>query len=285
MRLPLFSILLLSFAVIPLAGSGYYSSQPFDLTTVTSLQTYTTTVTSASYGVYSAGVTYITSTQKGTLYSGPIPITPTESNYECIYDNLPFTVKRGDHITGQLSSNSSVSFYIMSEDQFKTWLNRRRCPVVSAWISKEGIISYEIDWTVPQDGQYEFLFLNFSPQKTANVEFDVSLAGSLSVTVLTSTVYSSTTQMFTSTFTGTLTSVSTQQVQNPSPVPYVWVVAAVIAAVVAIVAVALYRRRSRPAVPSPAATSRAPSEMFCRKCGAKIPRDSTFCLECGTKVV
>jgi hypothetical protein len=276
------SILLL---LMTLPAFNSASIAPAAVTTMTSFETHTSVTSSVSYSSYAATTSYVTSTEHRSLYSGPFSIDPTRSAYGCIYDNLPFTVKRGDQIVGQIASNSAIDFYLMSEDQFQLWLNRRRCSVAQqSWIRKQGIVSYSIDWTVPQDGQYEFVFLNFSAQTTADVEFDVGIANSSSTTVIASTVYSFTSQVYVLTSLVTMSSVYTQQVEEPIS-QYGWLIG-VIAALIVVVAAVLYRRRSRPQPPLPAVREGVgvKSEMFCRKCGAKIPGDSAFCLECGTKV-
>jgi hypothetical protein len=276
-----FSILLLLMA-LPAFNSA--SPAPLAVTTVTSSETYTSVTTSVSYGSYAAATSYATSTKHVTLYSGPLTITPTHATYGCVYDNLPFTATRGDHIVGQIASNIAIDFYIMSESQFKSWMSQPRCPVSQSWIHKQGIVTYSIDWTVPDAGQYEFLFLNFAEQTTADVEFDVGVANSASTTVIASTVYSATSQAYALSSIVTRSSVYTQQVEEPIS-QYGWLVGVIAAIIIVIVAV-LYRRRGRPrsSVPTVPEGTGVKSEMFCRKCGAKIPRDSTFCLECGSKI-
>lgn len=280
-------MLLLSVFSIAL-GSGTSGQS---VTTITSTETYTTVLASTSIAYYTLGTSYVTSTLKGSLYSGVFSIEPPSANYGCIYDNLPFTVKKNDKVSVSTTSSTAISFYIMSEDSFKKWLTQRLCAVkVDTYVKKEGIISYSADFVAPTDGQYEFLFVN-DASSTANISFDAGT--SAAVTTEASTIISYAAQTYVVTSTGSTVQSHTEAVtqsQGFSLEGNSLLILAVVAVLIIVGVAVMFGMRGRKTTGPKAVTQVQPptpaptAPMFCAKCRSAIPRDSKFCQECGTPV-
>ena len=141
---------------------------------VTSYQTFTTTFATTKFN-YQSITTSVTTSYSNSLYSGPFTITPTGQDYCGIYDNFPFTAQKNDVVVGTIASNITVSFYVMSEAQYQSWLTANRCGVYNANLFSGAITSYNVNYVVPSDGSYEFLFLSEAKTYTAGITFDASL--------------------------------------------------------------------------------------------------------------
>ncbi|MGO9644221.1 MAG: zinc ribbon domain-containing protein [Candidatus Bathyarchaeia archaeon] len=254
---------------------------------ITNYQTFTTTIVTTNHG-YNQIISTMTYSQS--LESGSFTITPTGQNSCGIYDNFPFTAQKNDVVVGTITSNVTVSFYIMTESQYQSWLTANGCPVFSAGLLEGAITSYNVSYVVPSDGKYEFLFLSRAKTYTAGVEFDASLvSGSTMVSV---TSYSPFEQTLLITSTGSSSSVMAEQSSHgklTSLLPFA------IVAILVLIGLGLYLSKRKTARDSgvqttiettrpisPTQTDVKKSMMYCRKCGATIPRDSTFCKECGT---
>src|SRR5208282_1246143 len=94
------------------------------------------------------------------IASGSFTIDPTGQEYGCIYYNFPFTAKKNDQLAGTITSNITITFYVMSESQFQSWFGIGRCQLNNADLFSGGIKSYNVNYVVPNDGKYECVFLN-----------------------------------------------------------------------------------------------------------------------------
>lgn len=270
--------------------------------TMTSTASFTTVMSSTSYGASTIGTYYVTSIQKQQqpLYSGSFTIAAPPgynklvSLFGCFYANRPFTAALGDHITGSFSSDVPVDVYVMDEASFHSGVmaycdSPRNC--VCTEFSQMGATSLSLDITINNPGKYEFLFMRDARRDnilTANITFSAGIVGG--TTTMTSTLYSTTPVTQTQVITSTGSSLMTQTMQSlaldNSTLPLVVVAALVLVGVIAFL---MYRKRSTHG-PKTAKTVEKPTtlssktEMFCKKCGSKIPRDSTLCKECGTKI-
>jgi ribosomal protein L40E len=146
------------------------------------------------------------------------------------------------------------------------------------------VSSYSLDWTVPTDGKYYFVFFNYAPSGqgafqaigTFSLQYPVSESATLT---LSSTVGNSI--VFTTA--ETLSSEYSSTVQ-----PFPWssllmsyigylVVIAVLAAIV-VGAILISGRRAR----EPTIVEARKGVQFCTNCGAELRPGSKFCNKCGS---
>lgn len=258
---------------------------------VTSYQTFTTTFATTKFN-YQSITTSVTTSYSNSLYSGPFTITPTGQDYCGIYDNFPFTAQKNDVVVGTIASNITVSFYVMSEAQYQSWLTANRCGVYNANLFSGAITSYNVNYVVPSDGSYEFLFLSEAKTYTAGITFDASLNSGAS-TIAAVTSYSMIEQTLMVTSTGSSSSILLQQpLQNQIASNWLYIALAILGAALLALFVSLRKGSKRKTGTATSVTKQGESKpepqvdlkkstMYCRKCGAKIPRDSVFCKECG----
>ena len=287
-RFPVVALFLVV-TISALSGSSA-TSQQVQTVTSTTLFTATTTATSYSFSTYTNYATSVNSQQE--LYSGPFTIIAVPAQYGCELYNLPFTANKGNEIAGSYSADRLVSFIIMTKSFFQNWnqfeVNANPNQIL---LERDGVNSGKFVLTITHDDTYEFVFLNSDHNHPANVNFQSQLVGAS----ITTTSTEARPSVFTNVQTLTLTSSSLvfQTVQTPMALPGIdtslILIAALVVVVIAIVAFLALRRRgaagSAQGTPS-AATVEKPvkSEMFCKECGARIPRDSKFCQKCGTTV-
>ncbi len=263
-------------------------------------------VTSYSYSEVPVSTFTWTSTVGQGLVSDSFPV-PGAGNHACnvIYDN--FTGPAGP-VSGTMTASSPVDFYLVSKAEFFAWATLSHvesCDGPTSFLaSRPYATSYSFAADLPQSGEYFLVFVNSSSTSTSNVAVTVNSVGSpVTYTTTSDSLYMQTILV-------TLQSVSqfytsAQQSSNPTisgSFPVIDIAAIVL--VILIVAGLLFynERRVRASakvkdtvkpqateissVPSRGATKPIVADsatMFCRKCGAKIPRDSTFCKECGEK--
>jgi hypothetical protein len=216
------------------------------------------------------------------LYTGPFTLGSPGSNYGCWLEHFPFTATKGQVISGQLTSSIAISFFVMREDAFKKWDNTNRCDVrVDTMVKKEGITSYSLSLNISNDGQYEFLFLNFSPNTEAQVEFDVGIEGG-SVTTITRPIYSSTSAATVLTVTQTSSFARTEEVsllQFDSNNIFLVAIMAVVVVVIVVGGFVAFRKFSGKGKTGSVTLQKG--EIFCINCAAPLPQGAKFCNRCG----
>lgn len=133
-------------------------------------------------------------------------------------DTLPsFDANRGQQVQGNLQSSvpNSLTFYLLSDQQYKIWASLRFCDPseagTSALLSVNKVTSYTLDWAVPADGTYWLVIETYS---AGDCLVTTSIAKYYSQAVV-STIYSTQTSLLTLMATKTATSVSTQEIAAP----------------------------------------------------------------------
>jgi hypothetical protein len=254
----------------------------------------TTTITKTSYSRYS--VTTTATSTNSIFYSAPFDLGKHQL-YTCYYRyyKLDPTGLQGARIFGAVITNSTMDFYIMTQDQYLEFTqgSARSCRAIGTkFLVKElGITSaYQINWIVPSSsGSYYFIFAN-SYARDATVQFGLWTENPVTMQVATSKAVLST-EMQTRTPTqptvATTSSAyySTEQslpdwTKSPIALAIIGLIVGIII-VVAIVAVPKHEKKT------PATKRRRPSEIeqekgFCINCGAELPPNSKFCNKCGT---
>jgi hypothetical protein len=275
----LFSTVLILSAVLLLFTSTVGSQS---LTTITSWTTATGQVTSTSYRTFAVATTSVTSMSTDTHnYTFTIP---AQLARHCYYNYVNATFKAGDRVVGKvIVVSNTVDFYIMSKAQLLTF-NHSPCDQEgTGYVKAIDIKSYVVDWVVPTDGEYNFIFSSYSPSMSKPQITGFFAVQYLHSQLVASTVYSQTGVTTVSANTRTLSSVYYSTVQNPlegitSP-SSLMIIGAVVGILVVVALVAISKRRK--------GTSTKPVETkgqkhFCINCGAELPANSKFCNKCGS---
>ncbi len=191
--------------------------------------------------------TVITTTK--TYYSGPQEIPGKPPDLLCGKIGVPLAGTNGQHVSGLVTSNTPITFYVMPDSVRKGWPFPCKGAPNGVLIRQEGITSYTFSFDFPQDGTYWFFFLNFL--KTP-AEANFELVGPVVVTSST-TVGGSLSQSsyFSSSPVSATVLQTTTGAQVVGLMPYgnfglIGIVAAVVLAAFALVVAR--RRKSPPAV-------------------------------------
>jgi hypothetical protein len=121
--------------------------------------------------------------QQYLLYSGSILIRRPASPYCDYHYTLPFVATHSEEITGSLSSDGPVNFYVMTDSFFQTGQRNgyRGCVIPESsnglLFSRVGVTSLSVDFTVNNPGTYHFYLQNMNTNATANVKYSFSVAG------------------------------------------------------------------------------------------------------------
>ena len=148
--------MLLFLSAAPLLVTQTVSSQSY--TTFTSLKTVTNQVTGTSYSTFVAATT--TQTSKGTL---TYDYTFSIAGAACYYDYVPANFKAGDRIVGKVATNSLMEFFVMDSDQYTAFSHGSCGGDYAADVKASNFLSYSLNWVVPADGDYYFVFFNYAP--------------------------------------------------------------------------------------------------------------------------
>lgn len=217
--------LLLAAAVIPFFGLFATSTSGQSMTTITTVQIYTTTTS--------------------------LPGTGGKFCFE--YADLSFSAQKDQQISTTIQSTGQIDFYLLTDADYKAWVNAgAKCDLTgisNPLVKQEGITSYDLSISIPNDGVYWYFFISRSSDTGANISFSYPYPATVSLAV-----------------TGGGASLGGDTTL-------------IVVAVAAVVAVGLAyfvgTRRGQP----PAA---AQSELkFCSNCGQKIPTNTKFCGSCG----
>jgi hypothetical protein len=259
------------------------------LTTITSWTTMAGQVTSTSYRTFAVTTTSITSLSTDShYYTFTIPAQLARHCY-FIYANITF--KAADRVVGKVTVDSNtIDFYVMSRGQLVAF-NHSPCDQAqdaTAYVKALDIKSYVLDWVVPSDGEYDFVFSSYSasmPKPKITGAFSVQYILSQ---LVASTVYSKASTTIQSATTRTISSVYYSTVQSPldsitSPVSLL--IIGVIVGIIVVVALVVVpkREKTRARAERTGGPSRTEKEKsFCINCGAELPLKSKFCNKCGS---
>jgi len=148
---------------------------PFLSTVASSSQQATTSTTTAF-------------TTQRTLFSQAVTIDKAGIKYPCIYypGHLIFTAGHGDRIMGSFTSDSPVSFYVMSESYAQSWgigtgLISSCTPTGTkddVLVTGRDVTSLSIDVTINNPGTYRFIFINSDKSNAVHINFNAGIVGS-----------------------------------------------------------------------------------------------------------
>jgi ribosomal protein L40E len=189
-----------------------------------------------------------------------------------------------------MTSSSVINFYVMSKDQYDKMGVRCVIDISNALVRATNVDSYSLNWVVPSDGEYYFVFYNFAVAGERG-----AVTGSFTLQFPTSQLVTSTLQSTVSneiTFpTETIASTYSSTIMMPfqwvgNNLPYVIVGVIVIAGVLAGAVIMGTKRTSKPPkskVKVAKREAKAKTDVqFCINCGAELPLKSEFCNKCGS---
>lgn len=274
--------LLLLFAIFPAllilpTGSGQV------LSSFTTILTVTTQVVTTDTFYSTVGTTRGVSTVFHTAYSNQVTVDATGGTVACNYKALRFTASKGDAVSLDVKTSIPISIYIMSADDYRTWMSQKSCVALgSSLYNKQVSGRVLIDMIAPSNGDYDLVFLNASSSTPANVDVNF-VSASQTVTSVSLPVVSAFPVTGTYTATSTVTTVQATAGQSLLEQYGLPIVAVILMLGVGFL---LSKRRSRTKTKATTAAAplevRAPvSDKFCGDCGSPIPADAQFCGECG----
>ena len=131
-------------------------------------------------------------------------ISTTGTNLPCERWNLTFTGNQGQYVSGNLTSDIPLDFYIAQDTSYQNWLKSGTCGNAGdAITSRLTTTAYSFDAALPNSGNWDIVLVNSSNARDADAFLSAYLSsGSHAITQpLLSTV--TTTSVFTSVTTPT----------------------------------------------------------------------------------
>lgn len=146
-----------------------------------------------------AGQTYSTQTitlvQTRTIFSAPITIPPTHG--VCgVYFVQAFNSTTGTVVSGTLTSDNTVDFYLMTDTAFQAWTHQivagGICTPANLILKQLNTTSYNFSTTITTNGLYDIVLNNLS-HSTVNAQLKIGLVTSAPA-VVTTILFSTMTQ-------------------------------------------------------------------------------------------
>jgi hypothetical protein len=174
-----------------------------------------------------------------------------------------FPAQKGELLSTTIESNSSIDFYVLTQEDYDSWSsNSFSCQlsgISSPLVNQTGITNYDLSITVPSDGTYYYVFINWSHDKAASVTYSypqvmttstvVTLSSPVTASyVVTTSSETTASSVYSSVVTSESTVAETGQSLQLGSDTLVIILAAVVAALLGYVA---GRRRGRITVPPP----------------------------------
>jgi hypothetical protein len=198
-------------------------------------------------------------------YTTQFVIQSTGGTYACNDQAYgPFKLTEGEALSIGVTSNTPISFYIMTASDYKTWAAAPSCAIGSSvQYSRELVTKDRIDMIAPSTGNYDLLLLNFSPTISASVNVDYAYISQAVTTVSIPVV---------------------NEVPVTQPVQQYGLYVIILVLALALGFLALWRRFRKKTVATATVEAQQAgpvSGKFCGDCGKPIPIDVMFCPECG----
>jgi hypothetical protein len=206
-------------------------------------QTITTMVTNQATSV-AMGTSIVTSImpQSRVIFSAPVQIPPTHG--VCgIYFVHPFNATSDDSVSGTLTADNQVDFYILTDAAYQSWTHQvvagGNCTPGNIVLFQKGTISYNFTSAIPATGLYQIVVNNLS-HSTVNAQLTVNLIANAPATA-TMVTYSTMTEANVQTL--TLITLETSQPQGTTS--DMLTPLAVVALIIVAVAAIMYKVKKR----------------------------------------
>jgi len=128
---------------------------------------------------------YVTSTgqQDVTIYNIDFNIEPARGQ-PCAFFHLGLNASKGQHLTGNLTSSSRISFYLIYDSDYQLLLKDFHCQISNPVVDGENVMTYSFTFIVPSDTDYELLFFNESKDSIPKVSFTLMTTRSATTTIV-----------------------------------------------------------------------------------------------------
>jgi len=199
-------------------------------------QTGTTTATS------SATISTSLSPRQQLINQSFTVLSTTGTNLQCELWNFTFTGNQGQYISGSLTADSPVSFYLVQDANYQNWLKQGTCgSATEAIASQQLTMSYSFNAALPNSGKYDIVLVNSS---------NTNNAGGFIAAYLSSTGYTMT-EVIQSTITTTGVTTGTTETTQPTSavstnIPGFPVESILAGITIGLIAILILRFRKRP---------------------------------------
>ena len=108
--------------------------------------------------------------QQQQLVNQPFTVlSTTGTNLHCEFWNFTFTANQGQYVSGNLTSDSPVGFYIVQETSYQNWLKQGTCgSATDAIASQQFTASYGFNAALPNSGTWVIVLVNSSNTRNAD---------------------------------------------------------------------------------------------------------------------
>jgi hypothetical protein len=108
--------------------------------------------------------------QQQQLINQPFTVlSTTGTNLQCELWNFTFTGNQGQYVSGNLTSDSPVGFYIVQETSYQNWLKQGSCGSATDTIaSQQFTVSYSFNAALPNSGRWVIVLINSSSTRNAD---------------------------------------------------------------------------------------------------------------------
>lgn len=96
-------------------------------------------------------------------------ISTTGTNLRCEFWNLTFTGNQGQYVSGNLTSDIPLDFYIVQDTSYQNWLKSGSCGNAGDAIASRLITTaYSFDAVLPNSGKWDIVLVNSSNARDAD---------------------------------------------------------------------------------------------------------------------
>jgi len=96
-------------------------------------------------------------------------LSTTGTNLQCEFWNFTFTGNQGQYVSGNLTSDIPVGFYIVQETSYQNWLKQGTCgSATDAIASQQFTASYGFNAALPNSGTWVIVLVNSSNTRNAD---------------------------------------------------------------------------------------------------------------------
>lgn len=234
------SVVVLILLMLPLlAVAQNVSGQAYFTQTTTTIVTNSLVQTVTQASTVTSNVS-----QSQPIFSSPLTLPPTHG--VCgTYFVQPFNATSGTVLTGNVTADNKVDFYVMTDKAYQDWSHKivagGDCTPASLVLSQKGTTSYNFTLQITTDGLYQIVLNNLSTS-TVNARLKAALLTSAPATV-TVVTYTTSTQPSVE----TLTLITLQQAPSQSGDNTSLLFGALIIVIIIVIAIIARAKRARTA--------------------------------------
>jgi len=132
---------------------------------------FTTQVSSTQLGTYTVGSSVIVSiSQPQLLINRSFTVySTTGTSFSCETTSFTFNGNRGQYVSGNLTSNIAIGFYIMTDASYQSWSKLGNCGSVPGAIgSRQSTMAYGFNVALPDSGVWDIVLVNSSNTRNAS---------------------------------------------------------------------------------------------------------------------